>query len=158
MKYTETRILHASDLRTLCIRENWYTLGDNDEYDALMCKTFCPNLTTEVIADIAQDIKDHSEADMEIPEIMYAVAAISHTTFAVDEDAAEEEAPMTELDILYAAYCSVQENLCDVWTRRKQRIDAGKPTNIADARLEQLEEKLDYLHNRILDLEAQEDR
>lgn len=158
MKYTETRILHASDLRTLCIRENWYTLGDNDEYDALMCKTFCPNLTTEVIADIAQDIKDHSETDMEIPEIMYAVAAISNTTFAADEDTAEEEAPMTELDILYAAYYDLLER----WEREKahhvRMHDAGKKSPIADARIAKYDKQLDYLHTRILAIEAQEVR
>lgn len=158
MKYTETRILHASDLRTLCIRENWYTLGDNDEYDALMCKTFCPNLTTEVIADIAQDIKDHSETDMEIPEIMYAVASISNTTFAADEDTTEEEAPMTELDILNAAYDALLERMNTEWVRRNRMRDAGKPTKIADARIDRYDTKLEYLHDRILELEAQEDR
>lgn len=157
MKYTETRILHASDLRTLCIRENWYTLGDNDEYDALMCKTFCPNLTTEVIADIAQDIKDHSETDMEIPEIMYAVAAISHTTFAVDEDTAEE-APMTELDILRAAYDEILKRWGRACDRQDRLIVAGKSTKLTEARIKSLRRELDYLHDRILELEAQEDR
>jgi hypothetical protein len=154
MKYTETRILHASDLRTLCIRENWYTLGDNDEYDTLMCKTFCPNLTTEVIADIAQDIKDHSETDMEIPEIMYAVAAISNTTFAADEDI--DDAPMTEFDILCAAYDEILDRWMRECDRRRHLDDAGKSTKIADARVERLEEKLDYLRTRILALEEQE--
>lgn len=155
MKYTETRILHASDLRTLCIRENWYTLGDSDEYDTLMCKTFCENLTTEVIADIAQDIKDHSDTDMEIPEIMYAVAAISHTTFTAAE---EEEAPMTELDILYAANDEILERWGREWDRRNRLIETGKSTKIADARMERFDRKLDYLHTRILELEAQEAR
>lgn len=158
MKYTETRTLHASDLRTLCIRENWYTLGDNDEYDTLMCKTFCQNLTTEIIADIAQDIKDHSETDMEIPEIMYAVASISHTTFAEDEDAEEEEAPMTELDILHAANYEILERWGREWDRRRHLIETGKSTKIADVRMERLDRKLDYLHTRILALEEQEVR
>ena len=158
MKYTETRILHASDLRTLCIRENWYTHGDNDEYYTLMCKTFRPNLTTEVIADIAQDIKDHSETDLEIPEIMYAVAEISNTTFAVDEDTTEEEAPMAELDILRAANDEILERWGREWDHRRHLIEAGKSTKISDARLVRLDEKIDYLHDRILVLEAQEDR
>ena len=158
MKYTETRILHASDLRTLCIRENWYTHGDNDEYDALMCKTFCANLTTEVIADIAQDIKDHSETDLEIPEIMYAVAAISHTTFAVDEDAVEEEAPMTELDILNAAYDEILERWGRECDREDSLILAGKSTRLTEARIKSLGQKRDYLRTRIIELEAREER
>ena len=153
MKYTETRTLYASDLRTLCIRENWYTHGDNDEYDALMCKTFCANLTTEVIADIAQDIKDHSETDLEIPEIMYAVAAISHTTFAV-----EEEAPMTELDILNAAYDEILERWGRECDREDRLILAGKSTRLTEARIKSLGQKRDYLHTRILALEAREER
>ena len=155
MKYTETRILHASDLRTLCIRENWYTLGDNDEYETLMCKTFCPNLTTEVIADIAQDIKDHSETDMEIPEIMYAVASISNTTFAADE---EEEAPMTELDILNAAYDEILERWGRECDREDRLIIAGKSTKLTEARIKSLGQKRDYLRTRIIELEAQEAR
>lgn len=158
MKYTETRILHASDLRTLCIRENWYTLGDNDEYDTLMCKTFCPNLTTEVIADIAQDIKDHSDTDLEIPEIMYAVAAISHTTFAEDEDAEEEEAPMTELDILNAAYDEILERWGRECDREDRLIMAGKSTKLTEARIKSLGQKRDYLRTRILALEEREVR
>ena len=156
MKYIETRILHASDLRTLCIRENWYTLGDNDEYSDMMCKTFCPNLTTEVIADIAQDIKGHSDTDMEIPEIMYAVAAISNTTFAVDEDTVEEEAPMTELDILRAAYDAVLERLSRECDREDRLIINGKPTKLTEARIKRLNRKLDYLRTKIFELEAQE--
>lgn len=158
MKYTETRILHASDLRTLCIRENWYTLGDNDEYDELMCKTFCQNLTTEVVADIAQDIKDHSDTDMEIPEIMYAIAAISHTTFAADEETTEEEPPMTELDILHAAYDAVLERWSRECDRQDRLIIDGKSTKLTEARIKRLDRKLDYLHTRILDLEEQEVR
>lgn len=158
MKYTETRILHASDLRTLCIRENWYTLGDNDEYDALMCKTFCPNLTTEVIADIAQDIKDHSDTDMEIPEIMYAVASISNTTFAADEDTVEEEAPMTELDILRAAYDALLERWGRECDREDRLIIAGKSTKLTEARIKSLGKKRDYLRTKIIELEEQEER
>ena len=154
MKYTETRILYASDLRTLCIRENWYTLGDNDEYDTLMCKTFCPNLTTDVIADIAQDIKNHSETDTEIPEIMYAVAAISHTTFAADE----EEAPMTELDILNAAYDEILERWGRECDREDRLIMAGQSTKLTEARIKSLGQKRDYLRTRIIELEELEVR
>jgi hypothetical protein len=155
MKYTETRTLLRNDIREICICRNWYMLGTNEEYENMM-DLAAGDITTETLARIAQDIKDHSETGYAVQQIMAILADKVICTYT--ESAEDDEPPMTELDILYAAYCSVQEHLCSLWTRRKQQIDAGKPTNIADARLERLEEKIDYLHNRILELEAQEVR
>ena len=35
-QYKEIRKISASSLRTLCIRQDWYTAGDNDEYGHLL--------------------------------------------------------------------------------------------------------------------------
>ena len=37
--YKEVRILSMSDLRALCIREDWYTGGTNEEYANLLNMT-----------------------------------------------------------------------------------------------------------------------
>ena len=34
-KFREVRTVSASDIRKLCIRNNWYTRGDNDQYEHL---------------------------------------------------------------------------------------------------------------------------
>lgn len=59
--YKEVRQLSASDLRALCIEENWYTGGTNEEYYNLMTKTEKENITTDDIVEIAGDIVEHSE-------------------------------------------------------------------------------------------------
>ena len=62
MKYKEIRTLTAYNLRELCIRQNWYTYGDNAEYEHLLYDLAAnkPNLTTEDIIEIAEDIAAHS--------------------------------------------------------------------------------------------------
>jgi len=60
--YTEIRHLSAHSLRALCIRQNWYTGGDNAEYEHLLydLADSKPHLTTEDIIEIAEDIAAHS--------------------------------------------------------------------------------------------------
>lgn len=62
-RYKEIRTLTAYNLRELCIRQNWYTCGDNDEYEHLLYDLAAnkPNLTTEDIIEIAEDIVAHSD-------------------------------------------------------------------------------------------------
>ena len=58
--YKEIRHLCACDLRALCIAENWYTEGTNDEYDKLLVMTKKDNITTDDIVEMATDIIEHS--------------------------------------------------------------------------------------------------
>ena len=61
-RYKEIRTLTAYNLRSLCIRQNWYTCGDNAEYEHLLydLADSKPHLTTEDIIEIAEDIAAHS--------------------------------------------------------------------------------------------------
>ena len=60
--YKEIRTLTAYSLRALCIRQNWYTGGDNAEYKHLLYDLADSklHLTTEDIIKIAEDIAAHS--------------------------------------------------------------------------------------------------
>ena len=58
--YKEVRQLSSSDLRALCIAEDWYTGGTNEEYANLMQMTEKENITTDDIVEIATDIYEHS--------------------------------------------------------------------------------------------------
>lgn len=79
-KYTETRYLTTTDLRALCIENDWYTCGDNEEYCALFNRLYdgdgySVNLDTEKLAEIAQDIMDHSDiTEYTITTVMYVLA------------------------------------------------------------------------------------
>ena len=60
--YKEIRTLSACDLRSLCINENWYTGGTNEEYENLLNMTKKDNITTDDIVEMATDIIEHSES------------------------------------------------------------------------------------------------
>lgn len=86
-KYTETRIMRDTKLRSICIEHNWYTRGTNEEYGRLFRRLydkdgFPVNLTTEKLAEIAADIWEHSEiTDYTITSIMYELASVCYTYF-----------------------------------------------------------------------------
>ena len=91
MKYIETRTLSAYNLRNLCIRKNWYTHGSNEDYmklfDRLHDNYMAAEMTTDRLAEIAEDIYRHSAADdctdgfLEVPFILYDLAKVCDTTF-----------------------------------------------------------------------------
>ena len=84
-KYKEVRRLSASTLRALCIREDWYTRGDNDEYDYLLNDLAGrkPHLDTADIIAIAEDIAAHSDLSegQTIEDIAFEVARVCSVTF-----------------------------------------------------------------------------
>ena len=91
-KFVEVRHLRPMELRKLCIEYNWYTHGDNAEYDNLLfglTENGQKNITTDDIYAIAQDIMDHSSErsidGMDIESIMFSVARICDTFFQKGE-------------------------------------------------------------------------
>ena len=84
-QYKEIRKISASSLRTLCIRQDWYTAGDNDEYGHLLFDLAGDkeNLSTADIIEIAADIMAHSDLDDDctIEEIAFEVARIADVFF-----------------------------------------------------------------------------
>ena len=84
-QYKEIRQISASSLRALCIRQNWYTAGDNDEYSHLLydLANDKENLSTADIIEIAADIMEHSDmsADYTIESVAFEVARIADVFF-----------------------------------------------------------------------------
>lgn len=86
-KYTETRILSSTKLRSLCIKHDWYTCGTNEAYSALFDRLHddmgCPeNMTTEKLAEVAADIMEHSKiTEYTITAVMYELARACDTYF-----------------------------------------------------------------------------
>ena len=80
--YKETRHLSGSDLRSLCVKENLYTLGTNEEYfNLLETSEKTENITTDDLVELATDIKSHSETDAEITSIMFILAKACVSVF-----------------------------------------------------------------------------
>lgn len=71
----EIRTLWGDDLRSLCIEKGWYTCGNNDKYTNLLEKAgAAENVTTELIVEMAEDIKNHSDTDYEVEGICFEIA------------------------------------------------------------------------------------
>lgn len=86
-QYSETRSLDSTALRSLCIRHNWYTLGTNEEYTHLFSLLHDEHglpeeMTTRKLAEIAQNIYDHSEiTDYTVTAIMFELNRACCTYF-----------------------------------------------------------------------------
>lgn len=65
--------INKDELRSLCIRKDWYTCGDCEEYSYLFSK--CNgNMTDEDVVKVAEDIYDHSDIERFVAE--YGVAEV----------------------------------------------------------------------------------
>lgn len=87
-KIIERRYITPYDLRKLCVKEEWYTKGDNEEYNLMLGMCYADGfeyaeLTTDLIAEIAADIQKHSDVDQDeesLLNIMFCIANEASTT------------------------------------------------------------------------------
>lgn len=86
----ETRTLSMEDLRKLCIKNNYYTEGTNDEYDRFLTSVKGVEMTKSQIYYLAVNIFTHSDiennglsTDEIIASIMYNIAEACYTVFTV---------------------------------------------------------------------------
>ena len=91
--YKEVRTISIEELRRLCIKMGWYTLGSDISYYAMLSAAAVKdNLTTADIIDIALDIAQHSALGDVEPEtdvlssIAYEIARASCTHFVPVEE------------------------------------------------------------------------
>lgn len=107
--YKETRRISATALRQLCINMNWYTGGDNEEYEHLLfdLADHKEHLETSDIIEIAEDIAAHSNLDDASPEedtissIAFELTRIATTTFKK-----AGPAEINEFGVVICAGCS----------------------------------------------------
>lgn len=85
MIYREERTLSSYDLRIACIAHDWYTTGDDEDYEALLdYAESLDNVTTEDLYALAKDIEKHSDTEYEIADIMEALILKCVTRVVVD--------------------------------------------------------------------------
>jgi hypothetical protein len=78
----ETRRIYREDLRRLCIDQNWYTRGNNEEYSQMLDEADnCENVTTEVIVSLAENILRHSTTEQSIESICFDITKKCHSFF-----------------------------------------------------------------------------
>ena len=94
MKIVTKRIIGAEDLRQTCIKNKWYTRGDNQAYEKLlgMCQEPHTELTDELLTDIVLDIEAHSDLDDFMEKYnLSRDEFLEHVAFIVVNYAAVEE-------------------------------------------------------------------
>lgn len=86
---TETRTMDAEDLRALCIKKEWYTYGNNEEYEKLFQRLNRADgeraeMTPAKLYEIAEDIRRNSDWRWTAPAIMYELAGICRSFFEIE--------------------------------------------------------------------------
>lgn len=83
--YTEIRRTSADQMRALCIAQSWFTLASNKEYGQFLEKADAlENITTDDLVELATDVKEWSDTDMEIENIMWYIAKSCYVFFEAD--------------------------------------------------------------------------
>ena len=84
----EVKRIYRNELRQLCIANNYFTRGNNEEYQELLNITDNENISTTDIYKMALNIIEHSElgeldVDYTITDMMYELNQISHTFYTI---------------------------------------------------------------------------
>lgn len=61
MRIIETKRIWSCEIRMVCIEENWYTLGTNEEYTEMLNNCNGMEYTKKRLFKIAKNIYEHSE-------------------------------------------------------------------------------------------------
>lgn len=91
MKITETRRMSGFDLRSLCIRNDWFTRGDCAAYDKFLNLSGNgeKNITTADLYEMALTVEHYSDPavldGMDTESIMFSLAQICYTTFEIEK-------------------------------------------------------------------------
>ena len=83
----EDRIITRKNLKQLCIDFDLYTLGTSEEYEEMLkSAVFEGHLTTERIVEIAKNILEHSETDIELGSLCAEINRAAYTFFIEEEN------------------------------------------------------------------------
>lgn len=92
MKIETIRKWSASDIRTLCIRNDYYTYGTNEDYESLFDFIRNNEPSLENVYHVAMDIVRHSNLDSygqteteNIESVMFGVGNVVNTFFRINE-------------------------------------------------------------------------
>ena len=71
----ETRKINSVKVRAVCVNQDWYTAGDCESYDNMFSfiRTL-RNVSTGDLEKVATDIKEHSDTEYDIADIMFVLA------------------------------------------------------------------------------------
>lgn len=79
--YKEIRRVSMMALRSLCIKMNWFIKANNEEYAVFLNYANHENVTTDDLVEMATQVREYSDTEYCIEDIMYIIAHQSHTFF-----------------------------------------------------------------------------
>ena len=79
--YKEIRQVEMSALRKLCIKRDWFTKADNEEYSQFLNYSKKDNITTDDLVEMATMVMSFSDTDMECTSIMFELNTVCYTYF-----------------------------------------------------------------------------
>lgn len=92
-RYRISRVLSPEDVRQVCINNRYYTRGDSRAYENMFSmlenrtKHSGSNITAYKLQEIAEDIKDHSDTEDTVEDIMsYLAVHITCSLFIKEEE------------------------------------------------------------------------
>ena len=93
-KVYEKRFISMTDLRALCIQENWFTRATNREYDKFLNMVYEPDgitrkdIDNETLQRMAEMVQQYSKLheEVSIPSIMFSLARIRISFFSYWEN------------------------------------------------------------------------
>lgn len=106
----EDRIITRKNLKQLCVDFDLYTLGTSEEYEEMLkSAVFEGHLTTERIVEIAKNILEHSETDIELGSLCAEINRAAYTFFIE-----EEKEIAKEIDTYKAEYFLIIERRSNI--------------------------------------------
>lgn len=93
MKIKSEKILSPASIRSLCIEQNWYTCGTNEEYNNMLNMIQNKRVTKNLLYRIALDIYYHSKKETycyscneQIEHIMFYLNKAVNEFFTIIEE------------------------------------------------------------------------
>ena len=86
MKTFEKRTITYDELKNLCTKNQWYTIGTTKEFNNFLAQAEKTNLTAQDIGSMAYDIAKHSITEDTINMICFEIARKCTSTFATTEN------------------------------------------------------------------------
>ena len=80
--YNFVQVLTVEDVREVCIRHQYYTRGDCEAYQNMV--DHCGYVNADTLEVIAKDIKDHSNTEDSVLDIMQTLAVHIPTNVTPD--------------------------------------------------------------------------
>lgn len=145
---TENRIINRKNLKQLCIDFDLYTLGTSEEYEEMLkSAVFEGHLTTEKIVEIAKNILEHSETDIELGSLCAEINRAAYTFFIEEENRRKENTMNKNLTNIKTEYFLIVNGVKQLFCfeTKEEAINYARPHLNNETKIEVLTVKTEII-------------